>query len=368
MKTKFLILTAIFSISISVSAQRPPRGNSPLERRAPFDGQPEWANVVDVNKNGVIDENEHRAAADAFFKKYDKNGNNILEENEFPPKPRGNHPPLPPREVPPFLFLERGERNLSRAEFDAKSAERFISADANKDGSIDRAEIQSIRPPRAGNPERNAPPPPPNPKFIESEMRFGDKQVKNAPFSAEIVIENSRRLFDGSVVTKQTKGAIYRDGAGRTRREQTLEDIGGYSIGEAHKLVFINDFDAKTHLFIDMNRQIFRRHPLGDNRAPMLENEPKDGKTESLGTKILENLKVEGTRTTFEIPVGQIGNEKPIQVVTEKWYSNELQMTVMSRHVDPLAGEQVFRLANIRLGEPPPDLFIVPKDFKNGKN
>ena len=249
----------------------------------------------------------------------------------------------------------------------------LFRSDKDGDGAIDREEINMIRPPRGGNHAKNheedqekkrLPPPPPNTRFLETAMRFGDRQIKNAPFSAEILIENSRRLFDGSVAVKQTKGAIYRDGAGKTRREQTLEDISGYSLGGAQNLVFINDFEAKTHFFIDLNRRIFRRHPLGENRPPKFDNELQNGKTESLGTKISEGVKVAGTRTTFEIPVGQIGNDKAVQVVTEKWYSPELQMTIMSRHVDPLAGEQVFRLVNIKLGEPPAELFNVPKDFK----
>jgi EF hand len=353
MKSTFLFLIAVFLLPDAISAQRPPR-----------DGQPEWINTVDADKNGRIDADEYRSAADVFFKNHDKNGNDILEENELPQKPVGDRPPQPPRETPPFLFLERGERNLTRAEFDEKSAQRFISADKNDDGEVDREELQMLRPPRGEKHERFQTAPPPNTKFLEAEMRFGDKMIVNAPFSAETVIENSRRLFDGSVVTKQTKGAFYRDKSGRTRREQTLEDIGGYSLSEAQKLVFINDFEAKTHFFMDVNRKIFRRRPLGDNRPPKLENELQNGKNESLGTKMLEGVKVEGTRTTFEIPVGQIGNDKAIQVVTEKWFSPELQMTVMSRHVDPLAGEQVFRLVNIKLGEPSADLFIVPKDFR----
>ena len=106
---------------------------------------------------------------------------------------------------------------------------------------------------------------------------------------------------------------------------------------------------------------------MRDNRPPRPDFEPKDGKTESLGTKILEGVNVEGTRTTFEIPVGQIGNDKAIQVVTEKWYSPELQLIVMSKHTDPLSGEQIFRLVNIKLGEPSADLFTAPKDFRSEK-
>lgn len=360
MKFKFFILIAVITFSSAGFAQRPQMG-----------GRPEWSKVVDTNKNGLIEKEEFRVAADAFFNKFDKNSNGILEENELPSKPLGNQKPLPPQEVPPFLFLERGAKNLTRDEFNEKANQRFTDTDKNDDGGIDREEIKMIRPPGQNNPERMPPfrnpnelKPPPNTKFLESEMRFGDKLVKNAPFSAEIVIENTRRLFDGSVATKQTKGAFYRDGAGRTRREQTLEDIGGFSIGETQNIVFINDFEAKTYYFIDLNRKTVRRQPIGDIRPPNFDNEPKNGKTESLETKILEGVSVEGTRTTFEIPAGQIGNDKPILVVTEKWFSPDLQVTVMSRHVDPLSGEHIFRLVNIKKGEPSGDLFTVPNDFK----
>ena len=44
-------------------------------------------------------------------------------------------------------------------------------------------------------------------------------------------------------------------------------------------------------------------------------------KTESLGTQTMEGVPVQGTRTTMTIPAGQMGNEQPIQIVTERWYS-----------------------------------------------
>ena len=58
-----------------------------------------------------------------------------------------------------------------------------------------------------------AAPPPPNARFIGGEIRFGDKLVKGQPFSAETVVEDTRRLYDGSTVTKQNRGAVYRDTA-----------------------------------------------------------------------------------------------------------------------------------------------------------
>lgn len=360
MKFRSLIFITIilFSSVAVVIAQRPPRGERPPFGNRNREQRPEWLEQIDANRNGKIELEEYTSASDVFFKRWDKNNNGVLEQSELPPKPtNGNR--LPPQIIPPFIFLDREDADVSRNDFNENIRQRFPEIDRNGDGVIDQVEIDQIRPNRRENQK-----PSPTAQFLGMEMRFGDKLVKDAPFSAEIIIENTRRLFDGSTATKQTKGAIYRDTSGRTRREQTLEDIGGVSIGEPQKLIFINDFVGKTNYFIDVNRKIVRRNPLPPNPPTQNEFEPRNGKTESLGTKNLEGLKVEGTRTTVEIPAGQIGNDKPLQAITEKWFSPDLQMIVYSRHIDPLSGEQIFRLANIKLGEPAAELFVAPKDFK----
>src|ERR1035441_2323236 len=77
----------------------------------------------------------------------------------------------------------------------------------------------------------------------------------------------------------------------------------------------------------------------------------------SAGTQNIEGVLSEGTRSTQTIPVGSIGNDREMQVVEERWYSSELKTTTMTKHSDPRTGEQIFRLTNIRRGEPSPDLF-----------
>ncbi|MEW6126382.1 MAG: hypothetical protein AB1757_04900 [Acidobacteriota bacterium] len=85
--------------------------------------------------------------------------------------------------------------------------------------------------------------------------------------------------------------------------------------------------------------------------------------TESLGTQNIEGVMAEGKRTTFTIPAGEIGNERPINVVTEEWYSPELQVVVMRKHTDPRQGEMTYRLTNINRLEPARSLFEVPADY-----
>jgi hypothetical protein len=88
------------------------------------------------------------------------------------------------------------------------------------------------------------------------------------------------------------------------------------------------------------------------------------GVTTSLGTKDFDGVKAEGKQTIWTIPAGRIGNRNPINVTSESWYSPDLQVTVYSRYNDPRTGESIYRLAGIKRGEPSPDLFRVPADYK----
>jgi hypothetical protein len=93
---------------------------------------------------------------------------------------------------------------------------------------------------------------------------------------------------------------------------------------------------------------------------------PDEGQaqTEDLGSKTMEGVTVTGTRTTRTIPAGQVGNDKPISIVTEVWTSPELKTVVYSKRSDPRIGDQTFQLTNIVRAEPDPSLFTVPPDFK----
>jgi hypothetical protein len=84
---------------------------------------------------------------------------------------------------------------------------------------------------------------------------------------------------------------------------------------------------------------------------------------ESLGTQTIEGVQAEGTRVTFTIPAGKIGNERPIVSVNERWYSPELQAVVLSKNTDPRMGETTYRLTNIVRSEPDSGLFQLPSDY-----
>lgn len=243
--------------------------------------------------------------------------------------------------------------------------------------------------------------------FVASEMSFNGKLVKGAPYSAEVVTEMTQTLPDGNRIVNKNTANVYRDSEGRTRREQTLSAIGPFAVnGDPPQTFFINDPVAGVNYILDPRTHTARKlpmPPLGSKMktavAPLPPPPPgKDGKSkereefftmavpappvadgvqmfrysqkneenarkESLGTKSVEGVQAEGTRMTVTIPAGEIGNEQPINIVTERWYSPELQVVVMSRHSDPRSGETVYRLTNINRSEPARTLFEVPSDY-----
>jgi hypothetical protein len=249
------------------------------------------------------------------------------------------------------------------------------------------------------------PPPPPGQEgdvfvFVSSEMSVDGKVVKNAPYSAEAVTETVQTLGDGNRIVRKNSATVYRDSEGRTRREETLRVMGPWATnGEPPRTVFVNDPVAGVNYILEARTRTARKLPSFDRMRPGAAGRPgvapppppqgqfqermpapppgefgirefvggpgttPEAKTESLGKQMVEGVMADGTRKTVTIPAGQIGNEKPIVIVSERWYSPELQAVVMTKRSDPLAGETTYRLTNINRTEPARTLFEVPSDY-----
>jgi hypothetical protein len=223
--------------------------------------------------------------------------------------------------------------------------------------------------------------------FVSSELSSGEKTVKAAPYSAEAVTETVQTLSDGNRITHKNTAQVYRDGEGRTRRDQSLGGVGPWgSAQEPHEMIFIRDPVAGFHYVLNPQQHTVHKMPLpGSDTATQTSaagtsTRPargvrrfdhalgpipaQDAQKESLGKQVIEGIQVEGTRSTITIEAGKMGNELPIQIVSERWYSPELQVVVMSKHTDPRMGETVYRLTTINRGEPAPSLFEIPADYK----
>jgi len=213
--------------------------------------------------------------------------------------------------------------------------------------------------------------------ILSPEMRFGGKVVKGAPYSATAITESAQTLSNGVRITHKTTASIYRDSEGRTRREVTIDRVGPFATAdEPAQLIFIDDPVAGVQYILDQRSHTARKRtaPPGDGprRRPPPEKAPErapekasaEGKTESLGKQVIEGVEAEGVRSVITIPEGRIGNNRPIEIISERWDSTELQTVVLSKHNDPRFGETVYRLTNINRAEPAQALFEVPADYK----
>jgi hypothetical protein len=189
------------------------------------------------------------------------------------------------------------------------------------------------------------------------------------PYSAQASIEHTRTLGDGTRIQRRDTITVYRDSAGRTRREQTIKGIGPIDLdSEPITLVFISDPVAGFNYVLNQNWKSFRKDHFGRQPGPPQNAPQENSEVENLGKQTMEGIEVEGTRLTFTIPAGQFGNDRPVKIVSERWYSPALQVTVMSRHSDPRTGESVYRLTGIKRAEPDRVLFEIPADYRQEKD
>ena len=70
------------------------------------------------------------------------------------------------------------------------------------------------------------------------------------------------------------------------------------------------------------------------------------------------------TRTTVTIPAGAMGNERAMDIVTERWYSSKLSTVVLIERLDPRFGRSVYRLTGLVRTEPAVSMFSVPGKYK----
>jgi hypothetical protein len=217
---------------------------------------------------------------------------------------------------------------------------------------------------------------PPNWRFVGAEAGRPGAVVKNAPFSADVATETTMVLQDGNHIRQTSSFRFYRDSEGRTRREQSLNSVGGLATNtNLPPVIFITDPVAGVDYALSPSSRTATRsaggRPFGGpqgNRGGRLRGgvagAGQNTKTESQGSKTLEGVTAEGTRTTITIPAGQVGNELPLQTVVESWYSADLQTVVLSKRSDPRSGETITRYTNIIRTEPLHSLFEVPADYK----
>lgn len=236
--------------------------------------------------------------------------------------------------------------------------------------------------------------------------------VKGHPYQAEADTEIKQTLMDGSHIDQRSTAEVARDSEGRTVRIQKMNTFGPWrsdlraSGSGCPVLVSIFDPVAKEHINYMSDTKIahvvalpslskgafattagIAAEPSTADQGPTVrmmfstkahdsgptsrDSEPVGGgpnsRTESLGTKKIEGIEVEGTRTTTSIPEGAIGNDRDILITRETWYSPGLKLVLDSTQDDPRFGQTTYSLTKIEQKEPKMDLFRIPASYRVDK-
>lgn len=207
--------------------------------------------------------------------------------------------------------------------------------------------------------------------------------VKGEPLSAERITETNRVLADGNQINRTTRSKVFRDSGGRTRIESGLDEpvefqvtmiidpvqqisISLITLGNKTALIHSLRRPDRTSTAAPTTSSASTTQSTPENRpfvSRALNERPVPPVREDLGSREIEGVMTRGTKTTRTIPAGKVGNEQPIVMVEESWFSPELRETVLSETDDPRIGHITRKLIDIQRTEPDPALFEVPPDY-----
>ncbi len=209
--------------------------------------------------------------------------------------------------------------------------------------------------------------------------------------------ESVQILADGTRITRKMPGQnqkLYRDFAGRTRTERPM--FPGFPTAAPNPfrdaiVAVIYDPVAGFRYTLDSINHVAHRQkvqsvvqPASKNLAGAPVSPPRaapveassagpppsgDGRLrrtisqDSVGTQLINGVQAEGHRTIETIPAEAEGNDRPITVVSETWFSPELKITVLTKRSDPRSGDSTVQILNLSRTEPDPSLFTVPPDY-----
>jgi len=215
--------------------------------------------------------------------------------------------------------------------------------------------------------------------------------VSGKPFSGTESRHTTQTLADGTHVNDSSSSLFYRDAEGRMRSESKTQaviydPIAGFAYylnlstrhyhetpipgNAAYSVAVIGNRTSvsQQYTFSDLHPA-----PKGPSYGPMapgkaerralLERIHSGAVTEDLPAQVVNGIPCRGSRITETIPAGTFGNDRDIKIVSERWYSDTLQVLVKTSNSDPRFGVTTYDLTNIMQAPPDPSLFRVPGDY-----
>jgi hypothetical protein len=260
------------------------------------------------------------------------------------------------------------------------------------------------------------------------EMFGSVRLVTGVPYSAVGRGESITRLADGNRIVSRNQIRFWRDSDGRTRTDFEITAVGGPTPLEMNTtLTIIDDPVERSRYFLNGSEKTAMRMPIEPCRGTITQPEPPMipamamvlgrggfrgampfepgaaarpsrasggaspatgpgarpafgppmgpgiGRVLSgaslappvkLGEREIDGQTAVGSRLEATIEAGAVGNELPIKMTAEQWFSKDLQVVVEATYNDPRTGETRFRLTDIARSKQDPALFRVPADYK----
>jgi hypothetical protein len=189
--------------------------------------------------------------------------------------------------------------------------------------------------------------------------------VPNVPLTAVVELTSTQTLGDGTTLSKKTFNNIARDSQGRIYNERRT--MVPETSNETPVILSMHVFDPTTKLntFMDPGTHVARQAVFDRSASdpPVLVSRP-GFQVQDLGTQSMENVVVHGTKFSWTISGNATGTGRPITIIQETWYSDELHLNMLAKHNDPRTGEQTVTITKVERSEPPAEKFEIPADYK----
>jgi hypothetical protein len=189
-----------------------------------------------------------------------------------------------------------------------------------------------------------------------------------APFSADIVKEQTLLSKDGTEHVQVSHGRIYRDGEGRSRCE--IEDAKG-------QITVIDIVDPVAHLYIrllsrDKVARVMHKPekapstPAAPTPAPEVTHVGFEPLMEDLGSRTIEGVVATGqrlTKTQEARDAEQASGHVMAVDMSESWFSKDLQLKLLEVTDYSHSSKVVHKALNIQRGNPDPQVFHIPDGY-----
>jgi hypothetical protein len=198
---------------------------------------------------------------------------------------------------------------------------------------------------------------------------FGGKVVAGKPILATITITHTETL-PGNMISNTSTGTFARGADGSTYRDVKFASIGPWAApGTPGEFAYIRNLAQGTEYFVNVAKGTYRESSIGE-RAPRGKKSGKGG-ADSANETVTDNpngsytdpvtktvYPVDDQKVVRTIPAGAIGNQLPLVITSERWYSSALDVLLQDTHSDPRFGTTTYQLSNI--GQSPAASLFVP--------